>query len=89
MPLLESRTAGRLHLTLAGVFLTYYTLWVFGSPFVEEKYRPAFHLFFPVPVEVALGAPAFVATTVFMVLLARAYQLVRQDRREAEERRSQ
>ncbi len=78
---LENSTLGRINLFLVAVLVAYYSLWVIGLPFVEPEYRDFAAAFFP-PVELALAIPAALGSTVFLVLLARAYWLVRQDRNE-------
>lgn len=79
MPL-ENETVGKLNLVLLSLFFTYYTVWVIVLPFVDADYLPLVHRFFP-PVEVALGVPALVGSTAFLLLLIRAYYLVRKDRK--------
>lgn len=48
---------------------------------VYFQYQDFVSGFFP-PVELALGIPSLIGTTIFVVLLARAFYLVRKDRKE-------
>ena len=87
----ENRTLGRLNLLLLGLFLAYYSVWVLALPFAEADGPPwlrrALALTFPAPASVALGIPAALGTLVLGGLLARAYCLVCQDRREEEQKK--
>ena len=76
---IENQLLGQLWLTLTGLLFLYYTLWVIGLPFVEEDYKEALASYFP-PLELALGVPAFLGSTLFLSLLLRAYQLTLMDR---------
>jgi len=80
---MESRTVGTFYLGLIGVLFIYYTAWVIGLPFVDESYQHLVKRIFPLPVEYALGIPCALAATLLSALWLRAYQLVRQDRRES------
>ena len=77
---MESRSVGWLNLTLVSVLFAYYTLWVIALPFVDEAYLPLAKKVFPLGPEVALGVPCGLAAVICLPLLARAYQLVSQDR---------
>jgi len=76
---LENRDIGKLCLFLTSVAFVYYTLWVIVLPFVDEKYMDFISRFFP-PLELALIIPAAIGSTVFVLLLTRAYHLVEVDR---------
>ncbi len=71
-------------MALLALFLSYYSAWVLALPFVEgpDWLRRAAARAFPARASVALGLPAAVGATLLAALLARAYWLVRQDRRE-------
>ena len=77
---METQTKGYINISLALVFFIYYTLWVIGLPFVDPEYAPLVHRFFP-PVELALGVPCLVGGTLFLLLLAKSYYMVCQDRK--------
>jgi len=76
---LENRTLGKLILTLTSLFFGYYTFWIILLPFVDADYKAAVAGLFP-PVELALIIPSVVGSSVFTLLLIRAYHLVCIDR---------
>jgi len=76
---ISSRTRGIAGLSIVGLFIGYYTLWIIGLPFVEEEYRPFVARFFP-SVSVGLGLPASIGSFVLAFLFIKAYSLVLQDR---------
>ncbi len=90
----ENRTLGRVYLTLLALFVVYYSLWVLALPFVSDSapdwLLDLVRVLFPARASVALGIPALLGTVLLTSLLARAYYLVRQDRRlEAEQQKQQ
>lgn len=74
------REYGLTVLLLAGLFLLYYTVWVVGLPFVHESYLPTLQRFFP-PQHLALSVPLCLGSSLSLLLFARAYFLVYQDRK--------
>ena len=76
---IENCELGKVILTLTLVSFTYYTLWVIVLPFVDKEYLDSVSVYFP-PLEFALAIPAFIGSFVFVVLLLRAYHLVKLDR---------
>jgi len=76
---LENRDFGKLLLFLTSIFFFYYTLWVLALPFVDEDYKKTVTAYF-LPVELALGIPSAIGTSVFLLLLLNAYRLVKFDR---------
>jgi len=72
-------------LGFTSVILIYYTMWVILLPFVEEDYLPAVARFFP-PIHLAFCIPVGIGTFISLLLLSRAFYLVRQDRREEVQR---
>ena len=78
---IENSDLGKVILTLTGILFVYYTLWVIVLPFVDEEYLEIVSIYFP-PLELALAIPAITGTSVFIVLLLRAYHLVCLDRRQ-------
>lgn len=79
--MVENRTLGIINLTLVALFLTYYTLWIIGLPFVEEPYLDLARKAFPIPPTVGLGVPCLTAAIMIGALGFRAYHLVQKDRR--------
>ena len=77
---MENRIKGYINITLTLLFLTYYTLWVIGLPFVDAEYASIVHKIFP-PVEFALGIPCLIVGNVFLILLGQAYYMVIKDRK--------
>lgn len=76
---IENRELGKIILTLTLASFVYYTLWVIVLPFVDKEYLDSVSIYFP-PLELALAIPAFIGSFVFIVLLLRAYHLVKLDR---------
>ena len=77
---MECQVKGYLNIALALTFLTYYTLWVIGLPFVDTESAYLVDKLFP-PVEIALGVPCLVFGIIFLGLLCEAYYMVCRDRR--------
>lgn len=76
---IENRDLGKILIAFTLIIFAYYTFWIIVLPFVDDEYKNQVAAYFP-PVEIALFIPAATGTFVFAMLLARAYQLVLQDR---------
>lgn len=76
---IENRDLGKIILTITGLIFLYYTLWVIVLPFVDDEYIDRVSAFFP-PLTLALTIPSVIGTSVFLLLLGRAYHLVLVDR---------
>ena len=77
---MENRIKGCINIGVSSLFFLYYSLWVIGLPFVDEEYAVVINKLFP-PVEYTLGIPCVVFGLIFMILLAQAYVLVCNDRK--------
>lgn len=76
---IENQDLGKIILSFTGLVFLYYTFWVIFLPFVDEEYKDRVSAFFP-PLTLALTIPSAIGSSVFLLLLVRAYHLVRLDR---------